>query len=65
MKKYIALVILISTATLAQAQDDASGACEQLNTFTMRDVVIDSAAPERSGSFTTSDRKSTRLNSSH
>ena len=54
MKKYIALAILLSTATLAQAQDDASGACEQLKTFAMQDVVIDSAASERSGSFTTS-----------
>ena len=54
MKKYIALAILVSTATLAHAQDDATGACEQLKTFQMQDVLIDSATPERSGSFTTS-----------
>src|SRR4030095_1600576 len=35
MKKYIALAILVSTATLAHAQDDATGACEQLKTFQM------------------------------
>ena len=29
-------------------------ACEKLKSFEMQDVVIDSAAPERSGSFTTS-----------
>jgi feruloyl esterase len=50
MKNYIALTVLLSLASLAHAQD----ACEQLKSFSMPDVVIDSAAPERSGKFTTS-----------
>jgi feruloyl esterase len=54
MKKYIALAILVSAAALAHAQDGATGACEQLKTLQMQDAVIDSATPERSGSFTTS-----------
>jgi Tannase and feruloyl esterase len=52
MKKHIALTILMSSATLVHAQDDAPGACEKMMGFAMEGVVIDSAAPERSGSFT-------------
>ena len=51
MKKYIALAILMSSATLVHAQDDAGGACEKMQGFAMDGVVIDSAAPERSGNF--------------
>ena len=54
MKKYIALAILMSSATLVHAQDDAGGACEKLKSFAMEGVVIDSAAPERSGNFASS-----------
>jgi feruloyl esterase len=43
MKKYIALAILVSTATLAHAQERCDRRCEQLKTFQMQDVVIDSA----------------------
>ncbi len=52
MKKYIVLAILMSSAaTLVQAQDDTGGACEKMKSFAMEGVVIDSAAPERSGTF--------------
>jgi feruloyl esterase len=54
MKNIIALALLMSAATLAHATDDATGACEQMKSFTMDGVVIDSAAPERSGTFATS-----------
>ena len=54
MKKYIALAILMSSATFVHAQDDAGGACEKLKSFAMAGVVIDSAAPERSGNFSSS-----------
>ncbi len=53
-KKYIALAILMSSATFVQAQDDATGACEKMQSFAMDGVVIDSATAERSGKFQTS-----------
>ncbi|HKS55105.1 MAG TPA: tannase/feruloyl esterase family alpha/beta hydrolase [Steroidobacteraceae bacterium] len=54
MKKYVVLALLMSAATLAHATDDATGACEQMKSFAMEGIVIDSAAPERSGAFATS-----------
>ena len=54
MKNYVAVALLMSTATLAHATDDATGACEQMKSFAMDGVVIDSAALERSGTFATS-----------
>jgi hypothetical protein len=54
MNKYIVLAILMSAAPLVHAQDGTGGACEKMQSFAMEGVVIDSAAPERSGKFTTS-----------
>jgi Tannase and feruloyl esterase len=53
MRNLIAAAVLVSIATIASAEDGASGACEQLKAFESPGVVITSATSERSGSFTT------------